>query len=191
MGRPKGSINKISKRINVERNCNFCFKKFFTTPNRILDNRGKFCCIKCKQNAGHTKETCEKMSINNKGRPAWNKGKIMPSLRIPRNGGRYIDKDGYIFIYMPNHPFARDNIYVLEHRIIMEQKIGRYLTKEEVVHHINEIRTDNRIENLMLFPNNVEHLRHHKLYSSERMSAMGHLGGIKRHQAPAKNAPPS
>jgi hypothetical protein len=39
----------------------------------------------------------------------------------------------------------------------MERKLGRYLTKEEVVHHINGVRDDNRIENLWLFPNNKHH----------------------------------
>jgi len=44
----------------------------------------------------------------------------------------------------------------------MEEKLGRYLTKKEVVHHINRITDDNRIENLMLFANSLEHLKHHK-----------------------------
>jgi len=43
----------------------------------------------------------------------------------------------------------------------MEKHIGRYLTPEEVVHHINEIKTDNRIENLMLFKNANEHTKFH------------------------------
>jgi hypothetical protein len=39
----------------------------------------------------------------------------------------------------------------------MEKHLGRYLTEEEVIHHINGERDDNRIENLMLFENHSAH----------------------------------
>lgn len=70
--------------------------------------------------------------------------------------GRQKRQGGYIAIYSPKHPFAIDN-RIFEHRIVMEKKIGRYLYPEEVVHHINKIVSDNRIENLMLFANDSEH----------------------------------
>lgn len=65
------------------------------------------------------------------------------------NGGKYTDDKGYIRILMPNHP---SNIkgYVYEHRIVMEEVLGRNLQSWETVHHINEIKIDNRVENLYL-----------------------------------------
>lgn len=64
-------------------------------------------------------------------------------------GEKRRDNHGYILIYSPNHPNNKRN-YVAEHRLVMEKKIGRYLVKGEQVHHINEIKNDNRIENLIL-----------------------------------------
>jgi hypothetical protein len=72
------------------------------------------------------------------------KGPNHPSWR----GGRYIGKDGYVRILMREHPNANKDGYVLEHRIIMEKTINRYLNRNEEVHHKNGIKSDNRPENL-------------------------------------------
>jgi DNA-directed RNA polymerase subunit RPC12/RpoP len=74
------------------------------------------------------------------------------------------DDRGYILVYLPTHPYGKGN-YVYEHRLVMENYLGRYLSKDEVVHHINEIKNDNRIENLQLMSNSEHttlHLTHEK-----------------------------
>lgn len=74
--------------------------------------------------------------------------------------GGVTNHQGYIRIQLPNHPQAKKG-YVFEHRIVVENFIGRILLPSEVVHHLNEIKTDNRIENLMLFENNKAHMKFH------------------------------
>ncbi len=59
-------------------------------------------------------------------------------------------RNGYVLIYQPDHPLADQKGYVLEHRLVVEKRIGRYLLRSEPVHHINGIRDDNRDENLQL-----------------------------------------
>jgi len=75
-------------------------------------------------------------------------------------GGRLIDKSGYILVYNPDHPYTRRprKKYVLEHRLVMEKSLQRYLLPGEVVHHKNKDKQDNRLENLELFHKNSEHL---------------------------------
>jgi hypothetical protein len=55
---------------------------------------------------------------------------------------------------------ARKDGYVMEHRLKVAKEVGRPLTREESVHHINHNAEDNRLENLMLFKTNGEHKRY-------------------------------
>lgn len=76
-------------------------------------------------------------------------------------GGRFITKYGYVRIKKYDHPFANTKNYVFEHRLVMEQHLGRYLLPFEKVHHINGNRSDNRIENLQLLESQSRHAHMH------------------------------
>lgn len=70
-------------------------------------------------------------------------------------GGRHPNLRGYIQVSVnDNHPLASmratEAHYVLEHRLVMAEALGRPLESHETVHHINGVRDDNRLENLQL-----------------------------------------
>jgi hypothetical protein len=76
------------------------------------------------------------------------------------NGGKHLDDDGYVLVYLPTHPYARSprRKYVLEHRLVMEKHLGRYLAPCEVVHHKDGDKQNNSLDNLELYPSNGCHL---------------------------------
>lgn len=74
-------------------------------------------------------------------------------------GGRTVDAQGYVLIHTPDHPHADYKGRVREHRLVMEQQLGRYLEPEEVVDHIDGDTSNNEVSNLRLFSSNAEHLR--------------------------------
>lgn len=77
-------------------------------------------------------------------------------------GYRRKTKKGYIFVFRPNHPAAGEDGLVAEHRLIFEEYIGSYLPKGFVVHHINRIKDDNRIENLALMTISAHNALHNR-----------------------------
>lgn len=111
-------------------NCKTCNDKFYIYPARI--NRRKYCSMECR-----TKDP-------NIGDP------VSGNKNWKWNGG--MTKIGqYVYMKAKDHPNRHvRSSYVAEHRLVMEKKLGRYLTNNEEVHHRNGIKTDNRIENLEL-----------------------------------------
>jgi hypothetical protein len=123
-------------------------------PKWIFDiigniNKGKTLSEECRKKISESRKKAHLVSPNWKG------------------GKRTGRKDGYIQIFRPNHPFASKEGYVFEHRLVMEKHLGRFLKPEEVVHHKNRIRNDNRIENLHLFKNASEHMAFHSAQRKE------------------------
>jgi hypothetical protein len=103
-------------------------------------------------------------------------------------GGRWKNNLGYIFIYIPDHPEANKDGYVLEHRYVWEQVNGP-LKSNEVVHHINGVRDDNRIENLIAITR-ADHSKYHITQhdgfkkTKQQRSDAGKLGAAARWRKP-------
>lgn len=90
-------------------------------------------------------------------------------------GGKSPHQDGYIYVLVGEHPFASTGNYIFEHRYVMEQWLiendpesrflveiegEKYLSPEIVIHHKNQLKTDNRIGNLECMTQS-EHMTHH------------------------------
>jgi endogenous inhibitor of DNA gyrase (YacG/DUF329 family) len=138
----------VSKWIEVT--CEICGKKFQRYKCMVKGNH-IFCSTECKTkipwNKG--KPWSEEVKVKFQGKRECISGANHPFWK----GGRRIEPDGYITIWTPEGDKA-------EHRLVMEQKLGRPLTSDEIVHHINGIRDDNRPENLQL-TNISNHLSGH------------------------------
>lgn len=113
----------------------------------------------------------EKISKAHKGKVVSDetKGKISYADKIGGIGHKKKRSDGYISIYFPDHPKSTKDGYIMEHILVMECIIGRHLYDDEVVHHINGVRDDNRKENLKLMTFK-EHASYHmkKRYEKRR-----------------------
>jgi len=78
-----------------------------------------------------------------------------------RHGESCVTSHGYVIVLKHEHPHCNRDGYVYKHRLVMEEYLGRYLLPTEDVHHINEDKKDNRIENLQLFPSRSAHTKFH------------------------------
>lgn len=77
----------------------------------------------------------------------------------------HIDKRGYVRVLVPEHPKAFGRGWMYEHRLVMERHLGRVLDCLETVHHINEVKHDNRLVNLFVCPHDEHNKAHDLIFS--------------------------
>lgn len=129
----------------------------------------------------HSLETKMKLSKKNKGRRRSPEtiAKISEARSVKGIGAKSIDRKGYVKIFFPDHPQSTKDGYIFEHRLVMECVLGRWLRKDEDVHHINGVRNDNRKENLMVMTSK----EHNAFHLNERREQ----GTLKQHTTPVRN----
>lgn len=174
-------VNKIRKIIGVCKKCNknvshnlssnkpkdLCHKCFKFVPKLCKCGCGKI--TKTVWCPGHNiierkdfyMKNFEKFNKTQKreNHPRWNKGLY---------GCNKLKRDGYIYVYRPNHPNATKQGQITLHRLIMEKYIKRFLLSSEIVHHIDGNRENNKIGNLQLLKNLKEHNKIHNQYRDIR-----------------------
>lgn len=135
----------------IEKECPNCLSLFKTYPSI-----NKVCCSRSCRGELTKKETYEKYKVICKVCES----EFLPPR--PKDGADYcsykcsgismrkerVDRNGYWYVFVENHPNRNKQGYVPEHHLIMEKKLGHFIEDGFVVHHINEDKKDNRIENL-------------------------------------------
>ena len=122
--------------------CSTCKREYSSSSRhkncpRCREELRKKPCPKCGiQIWGNSKSCLACHNGSGEGSPSW-------------KGGKIYHRKGYIMRKIPGHP--KNNGYVFEHILVMEEYLGRLLLPGENVHHINGVRDDNRLENLELW----------------------------------------
>lgn len=120
-------------------------KDFVTYPSIIKLGRGKYCSKKCSDKFTLIKKG-QHLSVStefSKGEKPHNY-KGWTTTKPRSKSGRYK------LIYLPKHPKSTKKGYVREHRLVCENRLGRYLKSYEIVHHIDEDKMNNKPENLQV-----------------------------------------
>lgn len=102
-------------------------------------------------------------------------------------GMKIIHDSSYDCVYLPNHPAAHQNGIVAIHILQVEKKLGRYLSKEECVHHIDFNKRNNDMSNLMVFASNSMHTLYHsclKYGYDYQLTCIGGVFSCKRLSGP-------
>lgn len=148
--------------------CLVCGKNMYIKPyrlSRLVDLSHITCCKKC---SNILKETTY---LGEKNHQFGLKGEKNSSFK-----NQDLEHNGYIYEYRPGHPFGDKSSRVRQHRLVVEDNWEKfdekyftvidgkhYLKPDYVVHHKNEVKSDNRLDNLDILTKS----EHSKLHATE------------------------
>lgn len=92
-------------------------------------------------------------------------------------GGEITKTNGYIMVYAPDHPRRDRRNYVLQHIIVAEKVLGRYLKDPECIHHVDEDPGHNKNGNFVICEDKAYHMLIHR--RKRAFEACGHANWIK------------
>ena len=154
LGVSVGTVHNLFKKFNIEaRKSGHITGKFKHSQEALLK------ISKAHKGKKYNSETKEKMSKAKK--EFYKMGNHPPGWNGGRREGR---TDGYIQVYLPSHPLSTKEGYVFEHRLVMEKILGRFLSRSEIVHHIDGNRKNNNPNNLMVFSSASDHQKYHNYF---------------------------
>jgi len=142
--------------------CEVCGERVWSHRSRPR----RFCSKSCARTAANLTDAnpSKHRDLSGENNPMYGKGQSGPEnpmygLRGPLSprwkGGRKVRKDGYVLVAPPG-----GGEYALEHRVVMEEILGRPLRGEEVVHHKDGNPSNNAPDNLELFASQADHIRY-------------------------------
>lgn len=111
--------------------------------------------IVCECGCGETRSKYDQHLVERKYIVGHNQRGKTPWNFIGRQEIQY----GYIIIYCPEHPYSTSKGYVMEHRLVMESHLGRYLKPEEKIHHNDKNPSNNNLSNLVLVDSQSNHIK--------------------------------
>ena len=131
--------------------CVMCLTRMYRRPGELRAGRGRYCSRACRNKAHPPKGPCPQRGVPGARNGSWKGG-----VTIWRKAGNY---PPIKYVRAPGwaKPMARKDGYLMEHRLLMAQRIGRLLTRTEVVHHLDHDPTNNALPNLELWPDNRTH----------------------------------
>lgn len=138
------SMKEIGKKLNMSTGKIYKYIHIYKIEVRNWGSKSDFAKKKISN-----KQKGKKYALGTK-RTEEQRKKLSEARTIKGIGHKKIRSDGYICIYFPDHPKSTKDGYIMEHDLVMECFIGRWLKDDEIVHHKNKKRNDNRIENLQL-----------------------------------------